>query len=156
VQDIINDPYLYNIDRDLRNCVFPDEASGTAYSKYSFSTCVTDCLKRAQIRVCNCTHYNMIVDDNDKSPECDFYGLACLDNNDLLFPQMTIMQPWRVDGMTCTCLPSCNELQINVVGRSSRILNSTKLRSVSIKLQSLPSQRYFRQAVREKVDIVGE
>ena len=29
-------------------------------------------------------------------------------------------------------------------------------RRISIKLQSLPTQRYFRQAVREELDIVGE
>lgn len=98
----------------------------------------------------------MIVDENDKNPECDFLGLICLDKNDLLFPQTTIMQPWRTDGMICSCLPSCNELQINVVGRESKIRDDTHLRSVSIKIQSLPSQRYFRQAVREKIDIVGE
>lgn len=135
--------------------MFPVESDDLAYSKYSFSACVTECLKKAQIRHCNCTHYNLIVDDNDKSPECDFHGFACLDKHNLLFPQTTIMQPWRTDGMVCTCLPSCNEPQINVVGRSSGIRANTHLRNVSIKIQSLPSQRYFRQAVREKVDIVG-
>lgn len=74
----------------------------------------------------------------------------------MLFPQTTIMQPWQTDGMICTCLPSCNEPQINVVGRSSKIRDDTNLRTTSIRIQSLPSQRYFRQAVREKVDIVGE
>lgn len=74
VQDTLNDPYLLNIAPKLRKCVFPDEATDTAYRKYSYSTCVTECLKRAQIRNCNCTHYNLIVDENDKSPECDYFG----------------------------------------------------------------------------------
>lgn len=73
-----------------------------------------------------------------------------------MFPQTTIMQPWQTDGMTCSCFPSCNEPQINVVGRSSKIRDDTHLRTTSIRIQALPSQRYFRQAVREQVDIVGE
>lgn len=146
---------MRNLEPKYRKCIFPDEPTGTAYRRYSYSTCVTECLKQAQIRICNCTHYNMIVDENDKSPECDFYGLGCLDNNDLLFPQTTIMQPWRTDGLVCTCLPSCNEPQINVVGRSSKIHENTAARSVSIRLQSIPTQRYYRQAVRETIDVVG-
>ncbi|KAG5680777.1 hypothetical protein PVAND_010264 [Polypedilum vanderplanki] len=155
VQDVTNDPYLRNIDPAQRKCVFPDEPSKSAYRKYSYSTCVTECLKKAQIKICNCTHYNLIVDDNDKSPECDFYGLGCLDKNELLFPQTIIMQPWRADGLDCTCMPSCNEKQINVIGRSSKIRDSTSDRSVSIRLQTLSTQKYFRQAVREKIDVVG-
>jgi amiloride-sensitive sodium channel len=151
----VNDPYLRNIDPIQRKCVFPDEPSNSAYRMYSYSTCVTECLKKAQIKVCNCTHYNLIVNENDKSPVCGFHGLVCLDQNDLLSPQTTIMQPWRTDGLGCTCLPSCNEKQINVVGRSSKIRDWNRHRTVSIQLQALPTQRYFRQAVREKIDVVG-
>lgn len=156
IQDTINEKGVRAIKPEMRKCVFPDEPTDSAYRFYSYSTCVTECLKQAQIRICNCTHYNMIVDDNDKTPSCDYSGLACLDNNDLMFPQTTIMQPWRSDGLVCTCLPSCNEPQINVVSRSSLIRSDTDLRTVSIRLQQLPSQRYFRQAVREELDIVGE
>ena len=156
IQDIKNDPYIRTIEPVLRKCKFPDEESNSAYRKYSYSTCVTECLKKAQIRVCNCTHYNLIVDSKDNSTECDFYGLGCLDKNDLLFPQTTIMQPWRADGLGCSCLPSCNEPQNNVVRHSSKIREYTRERSVSIRLQSIPTQRYFRQAVREKIDIVGK
>jgi amiloride-sensitive sodium channel len=98
----------------------------------------------------------LIVNDKDESPECDYFGLGCLDKHDLLFPQTTIMQPWRSDGLVCTCLPSCNEPQINVVGRSSKIRDYTGHRTVSIKLQQFPTQRYYRQAVRENIDIVGK
>ena len=156
IQDTVNDKNLKEIKPELRKCLFSDESTDSAYRHYSYSTCVTDCLKQAQIKACNCTHYNMIVDKNDKSPECDFTGLSCLDKQDLMFPQTTIMQPWRTDGLVCTCLPSCNEPQINVVGRSSKIRDNTNLRSVTIRLHQLPSQRYFRQAVRGKLDIVGE
>lgn len=156
IQDTINEKNVRSIEPELRKCIFPDEPTDSAYKHYSYSTCVTDCLKKAQIKTCNCTHYNMIVGETDKSPECDFNGLLCLDKNDLMFPQTTIMQPWRSDGLVCMCLPSCNEPQINVVGRSSKIRDSSDLRSVSIRLQQIPSQRYFRQAVKEELDVVGE
>lgn len=156
IQDTVNDKNVRAIKPELRKCIFPDEQTDSSYRRYSYSTCVTECLKQAQIRICNCTHYNLIVNAKDKSPECDFYGLSCLDRNDLMFPQTTIMQPWRSDGLVCTCLPSCNEPQINVVGRSSHINSGTDMRTVSVRLQQLPSQRYFRQAVREELDIVGE
>lgn len=156
IQDTVNEKNLRGIDPKLRKCIFPDEPTDSAYKQYSYSTCVTDCLKKAQIKTCNCTHYNMIVSANDKSPSCDFQGLSCLDKHDIMFPQTTIMQPWRTDGLVCMCLPSCNENQINVVGRSSKIRDDTNLRSVSVRLQQLPSQRYFRQAVREQIDIVGK
>lgn len=156
VQDTLNEKNVRGIKPHLRKCIFPDEPAVSAYKYYSYSTCVTECLKQAQIRTCNCTHYNMIVDENDQSPECDFNGLSCLDKQDLMFPQTTIMQPWRTNGLVCTCLPSCNEPQINVVGRSSKIIDNTSLRLVTLRLQQLPSQRYFRQAVREELDIVGK
>lgn len=156
IQDTVNEKNVRSIDSLRRKCIFPDEPTDSAYKRYSYSTCVTDCLKKAQIVACNCTHYNMIVDEHDKSPECDFKGLSCLDKLDLMFPQTTIMQPWRTDGLVCMCLPSCTEPQINVVGRSSEIRDNTNLRKVTVKLQQVPSQRYFRQAVREQIDIVGE
>lgn len=158
IQDTVNEKNVRSISPEQRKCIFPDEPMpGMAYKRYSYSACVTECLKKAQIRACNCTHYNMIVDVNDKSPECDFKGLACLDQRDLLFPQTTIMQPWRVDGLgDCNCLPSCTELQINVVGRYTKTDETSRLRKVSIQLQQLPTQRYFRQAVRDSLDIVGE
>lgn len=66
------------------------------------------------------------------------------------------MQPWRKKGLLCSsCSPSCQEPQINVVGRTSKY-GDAKLRNVSIRIMALPSQRFFRQAVREKIDIVGE
>lgn len=156
IQDTKNDKNLRGINPEMRKCIFPDEPSNSAYRYYSYSTCVTECMKVAQIRRCNCTHFNYIVDERDKSPVCDYFGLSCLDKNNLLAPAMTVLQPWRSDGLGCTCLPSCNEPQINIVGRESIIRSDTNLRKISIKLQQLPSQRYFRQAVREQIDIVGE
>ncbi|CAO1403050.1 unnamed protein product [Diamesa serratosioi] len=154
VQNTANDPNVRNIDQTVRKCIFPDEPTPSLFRRYSYSVCVTECLKMAQIAACNCTHYNMVFDENDKSPSCDYNGLYCLERRDIMFPQTTILQPWRTNGLVCQCLPSCNESEINVVGRSSKINDGETDRRISIKLQSLPTQRYFRQAVREELDIV--
>lgn len=156
IKDMINEENVISVPIERRKCIFPDEDSGSAYKKYSFSTCVTDCVKQAQIKTCNCTHHNYIVDENDKSPACGYEGLTCLDEANLMLPQTTIMQPWRTEGLVCKCLPSCTELQTFVIGRSSVLHEHSKLRNVTISLQEMPTQRFFRQAVREKVDIVGE
>lgn len=62
LQTIVNDEGVRDIDRALRKCIFPDEPFHTRYKYYSYSTCVTECLKTAQMRACNCTHFNMIYD----------------------------------------------------------------------------------------------
>lgn len=62
LQTIVNDAGVRDIDADFRKCIFPDEPFNTRYKYYSYSTCVTECLKQAQIRACNCTHFNMIYD----------------------------------------------------------------------------------------------
>ncbi|XP_055633056.1 sodium channel protein Nach [Toxorhynchites rutilus septentrionalis] len=153
VKNIVNDPLVRTVDTEIRRCVFPDEENDSGYPKYSYSVCVTECLKQAQIKLCNCCHHNVITNDNDKSLICGYDGLFCLDQKDLMFPQTTIMQPWRTNGLVCKCLPSCSEHEIRVIGKQSVIENRND-RSVSFKLLALPTQRYRRQIVRENLDVV--
>uniref|UniRef100_A0A182LTA1 Uncharacterized protein n=1 Tax=Anopheles culicifacies TaxID=139723 RepID=A0A182LTA1_9DIPT len=174
VQNIANDPLVRTVGKDVRRCVFPDENTDTRYAKYSYSVCVTECLKTAQIKTCNCCHHNMLLGSTDlsrllnsrystlnlnhyteydKSPVCGYDGLNCLDQRDLMFPQTTIMQPWRTNGLVCDCFPSCTEHEIRIIGRESDMEPRTG-RSVTIKIMGLPSQRYRRQIVRENIDVV--
>ena len=71
IQNTENDENVRNIAQQYRRCVFPDEGKdegyGSLYARYSYSTCVTDCLKDAQIKACGCTHYNMVLDGNFSS-----------------------------------------------------------------------------------------
>lgn len=62
LKNVVNDLGVRDIDRKIRKCVFPDEPFDTSYTYYSYSACVTECLKSAQLRICNCTHFNMIYD----------------------------------------------------------------------------------------------
>lgn len=70
-----------------------------------------------------------------------------------MFPQTTIMQPWRTNGLVCQCLPSCTEHEIRIIGKQSGI-EERDGRSVLFKLIALPTQRYRRQIVRENLDVV--
>uniref|UniRef100_A0A182IV61 Uncharacterized protein n=1 Tax=Anopheles atroparvus TaxID=41427 RepID=A0A182IV61_ANOAO len=153
MQNIVNDPLVRTVQKNIRRCVFPDEENNSGYAKYSYSVCVTDCLRTAQIKTCNCCHHNMLLGKNDKSPVCGYDGLNCLDQRDLMFPQTTIMQPWRTNGLVCDCYPSCTEHEIRIIGRESDVESRTG-RSVLIKLMALPTQRYRRQIVRENIDVV--
>lgn len=68
VQNVVNDDSVRDIDHELRKCIFPDEMKfDNTYRFYSYSTCVTECLKQAQLKTCNCTHFNMIYDGLFKS-----------------------------------------------------------------------------------------
>jgi len=62
LQNTINDLGVRDINPKLRKCIFPDENNDSKYKYYSYTTCVTECLKKAQIKACNCSHYNMIYD----------------------------------------------------------------------------------------------
>ncbi len=62
LQNVVNDKGVQAIDPNTRKCIFPSEQFNSSYKYYSYSTCVTECLKQAQLKVCNCTHHNMIYD----------------------------------------------------------------------------------------------
>ncbi|XP_031631442.1 pickpocket protein 19-like [Contarinia nasturtii] len=121
VQNVVNDEGVQDISKKSRRCIFPDENFGSKYKYYSFSVCVTECMKKTQIEACNCTHFSMIYDD----------------------------------GLKCDCLPSCNEHEIKLIGRTYKAEDKSEHRRITqIIVQSLPTQRYRRQAVRNNLDIV--
>uniref|UniRef100_A0A182RDR1 Sodium channel protein Nach n=1 Tax=Anopheles funestus TaxID=62324 RepID=A0A182RDR1_ANOFN len=157
VQNIVNDPLVRTVDIDVRRCLFPDElhlaAGNTTYRKYSYSVCVTQCLKAIQLRVCNCFHHNMLLADNENGSACDYKGMQCLDNFNLVAPPTRILQPWYTEGYPCHCHPSCTENEIRLVGRHAYD-NDRNERSVKLKLMIHPTQRYRRQIVREAIDVV--
>lgn len=62
LQNTVNDMGIREISQSVRKCVFPDEKFDTKYKRYSYSVCVTECLKKIQLKTCNCTHYNVIYD----------------------------------------------------------------------------------------------
>jgi acid-sensing ion channel, other len=160
-KDIINAENVRNIDPEIRKCKFPDERGKFTYKAYSFTTCATECLKNAQIKFCGCSHAILHHGKIDEAKICDFKGLLCLDEQNLIVPKSFVMQPWHPSSINCSCLPSCDEPQITIVSRSSSSTEAeesseSELRNVTVKILQNPSQRYYRQAVKEKIDIFGK
>lgn len=59
----------------------------------------------------------------------------------------------------CNCLPSCNEVDILMIHETRDNIfdaNSDPFSIVEIALANLPSERYKRNVVRGKLDLVGK
>lgn len=56
-----NDPESENVNPRKRNCRLTTESSNSQYNYYSYSVCATECLKKIQLKYCNCFHHNFIV-----------------------------------------------------------------------------------------------
>lgn len=84
VTEMVNDVGVQDVSINNRECRFPWEKEGIVYPRlyddYSHSTCVIECLMRAQISFCNCTHHLMPKKVQDATI-CDIDGLICLTNN---------------------------------------------------------------------------
>lgn len=57
---VFNDQGLRNVEPEIRQCKFTDEQSDSRYKFYSFSSCVTECIKKAQVGACGCAFHHMI------------------------------------------------------------------------------------------------
>lgn len=57
----INDAETANVDPRQRSCRLTKESSNSQYKYYSYSVCATECLKKIQLKHCNCFHHNFIV-----------------------------------------------------------------------------------------------
>ncbi|CAD7092413.1 unnamed protein product [Hermetia illucens] len=60
LQHMHNDVEVRTISPDYRRCIFPWEKHFDGpFKLYSYSVCVAECQRDAQIRYCNCTHHNL-------------------------------------------------------------------------------------------------
>lgn len=62
-------------------------------------------------------------------------------------------------GIVCDCMPSCNEVDILVIHETRDNIYDPQVDPYSIievSLASLPTERYKRNVVRGKLDLVGE
>lgn len=59
VKLIKNEMNVRESPKEARKCIYRDEYEQfkSDYKYYSYSVCMTDCLKWNQIRACNCTHF---------------------------------------------------------------------------------------------------
>ncbi|XP_037941351.1 sodium channel protein Nach-like, partial [Teleopsis dalmanni] len=158
VENMVNDPEVRDVSIKYRKCRFPDETlPNTLYRVYSFSACLSDCLRFRQLYSCNCTLPHLLPGDNKNIPECTLKGVRCLHEKSLINPDIGSVLNWTSEDEStkCECLPSCTEDDFQAVyEKYYNTHNADGSISVTIKVPNLPTQRYRRQSLRTKLDVV--
>ncbi|CAK1548750.1 unnamed protein product [Leptosia nina] len=150
IKDIENDAGARQVSPEKRKCRYTDENILDVYRHYSYSACTVQCRKRAQLRICNCTNFNMPrVAEHLK---CNISGVICINNN---WNALSVLKArWSSrSGLYCDCLPSCTEAEISVV-KDFKTSTDQEYAVVEVELASLPSERYRRNVVRGLLDLV--
>ncbi|XP_034473687.1 sodium channel protein Nach [Drosophila innubila] len=155
-RDIENDEAIRETSIHQRNCRFPDENILDVHGYYSYSACTVQCRKDRQMELCNCSsHLSPNTPDWQK---CNMDGLECLNRHyeDL----SVIIAEWARrrgrKGLVCDCLPSCTEVDISTVADSKDNIDGeeTPVSKIEVALIELPTERYKRNLVRGKLDLV--
>ncbi|XP_053692397.1 sodium channel protein Nach [Sabethes cyaneus] len=152
IKNIANDPETKQVNVEQRKCRYPDENNLNVHAYYSYSACSVQCRKDKQLKTCNCTSH--LMPNTDPSQKCNITGLVCLNAH---YEDLTVVIPrWSTGkGVVCDCLPSCTELDIAVVHDSRETLYTEKrLSTLDIELSALPTERYKRNVVRGRLDLV--
>ncbi|CAG9767687.1 unnamed protein product [Ceutorhynchus assimilis] len=140
IKDIVNQPEVRDLSIDQRKCRFPEENYLDVFPYYSYSACLTQCCKNAQLEKCTSI-----------KTQCSYQGLECLK---IYFQELMVQKPKGSSkiGLECDCLPSCNEIQINVVTENRFGLNED-YSVLELSLGKLPSERFKRTVVKGVLDV---
>nr|XP_029729201.1 sodium channel protein Nach-like [Aedes albopictus] len=154
IKDIENDPETKQISVQQRKCRYPDENILDVHAYYSYSACSVQCRKDKQLQICNCTSH--LMPNTDLALKCNMSGLVCLNAH---YEELTIVIPkWSTgkQGVVCDCLPSCTEVDIAIVHDSRESIYNPENRysTIEIELAALPTERYKRNVVRGRLDLV--
>ncbi|XP_031766293.2 sodium channel protein Nach [Galleria mellonella] len=153
VNNIQNDPLVADTTTQQRACRFYSENEGGMYPHYSYSACITQCRKQAQLKLCGCHDHFIIA--TSEAHYCNISGMACLHAH--VDSLINIKPPWsKRPGQVCQCLPSCDETEVTVIkDRSvSERLFKKKKSEVEIVLAHIPAERFKRNVVRSRLDLV--
>ncbi|XP_073956887.1 sodium channel protein Nach-like isoform X1 [Choristoneura fumiferana] len=154
VRDIDNDLLIVETTPEQRACRFHSENKDGLYPHYSYSACTVLCRKRAQLEVCNCNDHFML--GTPESDRCNVSGLACIHAH--ASHLTTLKPPWaNRPGLSCDCLPSCEETEITIIKDVDVSLRSKKEKTkayVEMVLAFLPTERFKRIVVRSRLDLV--
>ncbi|XP_069964204.1 sodium channel protein Nach [Bactrocera oleae] len=156
VQEMVNDMDVREVSPEHRGCRFPEEIMPrSSFRVYSFSACIVDCIGALQMRYCNCTIFNLMPTARADVPDCDYKGILCLEKETKVAPDIKLLLPWPENNETCDCLPSCTEHDLRAVSEYSPSNHKgNDKRSVAISLVDRPTERYRRQALRTRLDVV--
>ncbi|XP_030376327.1 pickpocket protein 28 [Scaptodrosophila lebanonensis] len=151
-----NDDDVRNIPGEVRKCYFPDELlPGSVYKAYSFSSCISDCARLIQLELCNCTSYTFNPFNDSRFPDCDMDGYLCLEDHSMVKPDAKFLMQLKSPKLSCSCLPSCNEVDKRMVYESVSSYNlSSQARNITLSMPIWPTDQYRRQALRTRLDVV--
>ncbi|XP_058817036.1 sodium channel protein Nach isoform X1 [Topomyia yanbarensis] len=153
IKYIENDPETKQVSVEQRKCRYPDENNLDVHAYYSYSACSVQCRKDKQLKTCNCTSH--LMPNTDPALKCNMTGLVCLNAH---YEDLTVViPPWSTGkGVVCDCLPSCSEVDITVVhdSRESLYTSEKRFSTIDIDLSALPTERYKRNVVRGRLDLV--
>jgi len=159
VKNIENDVETRDVSVSQRNCRFGDENYLEVHKHYSFSACSVQCRKNEQMKLCNCNSH--VMPNSNPKFHCDINGLVCL--NEHYEDLSVVVASWsklrKRKGVVCDCLPSCSEVDILTVHETRDNIfnpNSDPYSMIEVALVNLPTERYKRNVVRGKLDLVGE
>ncbi|KAK9746739.1 Amiloride-sensitive sodium channel [Popillia japonica] len=164
INEIDNQPEVKYVNVAQRNCRFMEENEGIdVYRYYSYSTCCVQCketvaswkkmkasMKMAQLKTCGCVHH--LTPRTPYEMQCTIEGLECLNDN---YNNLAVLKAsWsNRSGLVCECLPSCTELEIELV-RDIKTGIHEEYAIVEISLDRLPSERFKRNVIKGKLDLV--
>ncbi|BES96239.1 Amiloride-sensitive sodium channel [Nesidiocoris tenuis] len=154
IADTENSPEVRELSIYQRKCRFPDENDLQSADFYSYSACVVDCRRRAQMELCNCTsHFTPKTRPED---QCDFDGIICLGSHSSRFT--VLKSKWSdKDGLACDCLPGCIGADFDIIVADYPDVPKdmdADFSYISIAILRFPTERYKRVAVRGMLDLV--
>ncbi|CAB0006012.1 unnamed protein product [Nesidiocoris tenuis] len=151
ISGIENDPGVRQLSFYQRKCRFPDENDLKSADFYSYSSCIVDCRRRAQMELCNCTSH--FTPKSKPEEHCDYDGILCLDAH---YRYLSVP---RENGLECNCLLGCADTEFDVAVTIEHELTPDMIAvhdqaDISIELLRFPSERYRRIVVRGMLDLV--
>ncbi|BES96243.1 Amiloride-sensitive sodium channel [Nesidiocoris tenuis] len=152
ITGIDNDPEVRELSVYQRKCRFPDENYMKSADFYSYSSCIVDCRRRAQMELCNCTSH--FTPKSKPEEHCDYDGILCLDAH------YSYLSVPRKNGLECNCLPGCADTEFDVPFSIDKEIPPGLIRPYEnnsdtlIMLVRFPTERYRRVVVRGMLDLV--
>ncbi|KAJ3650977.1 hypothetical protein Zmor_017048 [Zophobas morio] len=150
IKEIDNQPEVKDVSIRQRKCRFNDESDLDVYRYYSYSACCVQCRKDAQMRICGCAHH--LMPNIPASTHCNITGLYCLSKH---YNELSVLKPYWANrtGLVCDCLPSCTEIELAVI-KDDKFGIPDDFAILELSLERLPTERYKRNVVRGKLDLV--
>ncbi|XP_049825098.1 sodium channel protein Nach [Aethina tumida] len=150
IKEIENQPEVKDVSIQQRKCRFTEETDLDVYPYYSYSACCVQCRKDAQLRICSCAHH--LMPNVSFQQQCNIDGLYCINKH---YNELAVLKAYWSNrtGLVCDCLPSCTEFEFSVIKDDKNGI-PYEYAIVELSLERLPTERFKRNVVRGKLDLV--